>query len=83
MKRSKKLCMLVLIGMMVCTTSSISSQTISPSSTQSANDISRHFSISLIPDSIQRLIKGKSYKAEFKITINDLRYLRLFHINGE
>ena len=83
MKKSKKLCMLVLIGMMVCTISSISSQTISPSSTQSANDISRHFSISLIPDSIQRLIKGKSYKADCTIPMNDLRYIRCLHITAE
>lgn len=46
-------------------------------------DTSNHFSVNLIPDSIQAFIKGKSYKASCTVPMEDLRYIRCLHVTAE
>lgn len=50
---------------------------------QTKGDVSSRFTISLIPDSIQQFIRGKSYKDNCTVPMNDLRYIRCLHVNAE
>lgn len=40
------------------------------------------FTVAKIPDDIFKKMKGKSYKEDCKIAKNDLRYLRVLHVDG-